>query len=146
MTVEYLIIIIAFLSLCQNKRRRPAALIFALFTSWHDMFMSGLNGISYYASAAGFDLAIIMLTANLIKMPKLTVDLHRICGISIALNFYGWIMWMLYLSPFSYNMAFAMLYIWTIIVLIKDEGVYNGNYRLDQWAHRFRWNYCQSRP
>ena len=138
MVVEVLIVGVVFLSLCQNQKRRPTALIFALFTLGHDMLMSGLDGLAYYGSAALFDLCVITCLANIRQSSRLTVSLLKVSLVSIVLNFIVWLMWITYLPPLLYNLSYGVLYSYVIITLIKNEGVEHGDFKLGRWANCFR--------
>ena len=138
MIIEWLIITIAFLALRQDGRRFPAALIFAASLLIHDVFLSELDGLLYYGSAALFDLMVITWLANLKGTSELTVNLLRISLASVVLNFTGWLMWVSYLEPSLYNISYVLLYSCAIIALIKEEGTGYGGYKLDRWASCFR--------
>ena len=138
MIISVLIGIITILALLQNNQRRTPALICALMLLVHDVFLSELDGLLYYASDALFCLMIITMISNLRETPELIIKLHKIFLIGIVLNLYGWIIWMLYLSPVSYNIPFMLLYGSVIIALLSWDGVEDGNYRMDGWANFFR--------
>ena len=151
MIVEWLILIIAFLSWKQkDEGRKDAAMILAIFTLSHDVFLSNWDGLAYYGSAALFDLGVITCVANLPRTPKLVNDILNISRVSMFLNCLGWIIWMNYWEPWPYNAAFVFLYCWTIVVLVKDEGAYRRDHALDRWSSFFRFtdhpgNYCNHR-
>lgn len=151
MIVEWLILIIAFLAWKQkDEGRRDAAMILAIFTLSHDVFLSNWDGLAYYGSAALFDLAVITGVANLLKTPKLVIDILRISRVSMFLNCLGWITWMKGWEPWPYNVAFIFLYFWTIVVLVRDERIYRRDLELDRWSTFFRFvnhpgNYCDYR-
>ena len=141
MIVTNLIIVIGLCSVFQSTRaRRDAALIFTVITMLHELLFYDRVGLFYYGTAALFDMAIIIGTANLTVVSSLIRDIHRISLASIVLNFSGWIMWQLYLSPASYNLAFILLYTWAIAVLIKGERKGARGARLDSWAYSLRFN------
>lgn len=138
MIIEWIIIAIAFLALRQDERRFPAALVFAASLLIHDVFLSKLDGLFYYGSAALFDLIVITWLANLRQTSRLTVNLLRLSLVSIVLNFSGWIMWIMYQLPALYNLSYIVLYLCAIIALIKKEGLGDGSYTLDRWVCCFR--------
>ena len=123
-----------------TQARREAALIFTCVTMLHELLFYDRVGLFYYGTAALFDIAIIVGTANLAVMPRLVKDIHRVSLTSIVLNFSGWIMWQLYLSPAAYNLAFILLYAWVIVLLIKGERKSARGGRLDSWAYFLRFN------
>lgn len=136
---QLLILAIVYMSLCQSEVRRNAAMIFSAITLIHYTLSPWLDGHIFFASAALMDLCIMILTANLIVMPKLVTRLHHICCVSIVLNCTGWIAWMLRWDLAIYALSYVFLYMWVIIILMKDEGVDNErNIRLGWWANRFR--------
>ena len=92
------------------------------------MFLSGLPGDTYFATAGLLDLFIIVLTANLVTTTGLVAEFHRICGASIIFNAAGWITWRHYIDLTGYALAYVLLYSWTILVLVKDEGIPEKKY------------------
>jgi len=142
MTVSILILIIAALAILQpTPTRQKAALICAAAYLTHDALFSELTGLEYYASAAEFDACIIFVTANMAHPCRLIKDIQRVCAISIALNVVGWVMYMLYVPPALYDFSFTLLYLWTIIILLRKDRQYIGDYTLDNWANYFRLNH-----
>ncbi len=103
-----------------------AAVVFVCVAWGHEVFFAHLGGFAYYASAASADLAIIILTSFLIDPPKMVLTLHRICLVSIVLNFIGWVAWRLYLPPEPYSAAMLCVFIWALVIFIsrdkKDVG------------------------
>ena len=144
MIVDYFVLAIMLLALCQSKKRRAAALVFAGINLYHGLCMAGFSDHRYFISGAFLAMLIIGVTANLPTVSKLTIDIQRICIADIIINAAGWVMYEFYLDPFIYNMAFTLLYSWAIVVLLKDEGLRYGAYRLDNWASYFRFDNLQS--
>lgn len=132
------IIVVAFLQ--PNAPRLFAALSFVGVTLSHELFLSNLDGLQYYGSAALFDLVIIILTSGINPVPKMVIDLHRICMVSIIANLVGWVLWFLYVPPLFYDASFVLIYAWTMITLINRNGSDVGGYTLDSWASCFRFN------
>lgn len=136
-----LISVIAFCALFQpNAPRLFAAVAFAAITLCHHVFLSDLDGLYYYGSAALFDLAIIILTSGINPVPDMVLSLHRICFVSILANLAGWILWACYLPPLAYNISFGVIYLWAVITLIKRNGDDVGGFTLGSWASCFRFN------
>lgn len=133
--ITILLITMCIVALIQpNMSRLFGAVIFAGLTMVHDIFLSDLDGLAYYGSAALTDSAIIMLTSGIFPIPVMVVRLHYICLISILVNAIGWVMWMAYLSPIVYNMTFMLIYFCVIITMIrKDTSDVRGGYQLDDW-------------
>ena len=132
------IILVAFFQ--PNAPRLFAALSFVGITLSHELFLSNLDGLQYYGSAALFDLVIIILTSGINPVPKMVIDLHRICMVSIIANLVGWVLWFFYVPPLFYDASFAVIYTWTLITLINRNGSDVGGYTLDSWASCFRFN------
>lgn len=133
-----LIIAMAFIQ--PNAPRLFAAVIFVGVTALHEVFFSDYDGLQYYGSAALFDLAIIILTSGINPIPKMVLSLQKICIVSIVANLVGWILWFLYYPPLLYDLAFVVIYAWTLIILIKRNGLNVGGYSMDSWASCFRFN------
>ncbi|MCK5018039.1 MAG: hypothetical protein KAS32_13365 [Candidatus Peribacteraceae bacterium] len=102
-----------------------APLIFATVALMHDLYLSSLDGLFYYGSAAVFDFVVIILLSKL-KPIMLVCDIQLISLISMILNAIGWAMWMFYLSPALYNGAFIGLYLCACFVI--GRGTHAGIY------------------
>ncbi len=126
------IVVVAFFQ--PNAPRLFAALSFVGVTLSHELFLSNLDGLQYYGSAALFDLVIIILTSGINPVPKMVIDLHRICMVSIIANLVGWVLWFLYVPPLFYDASFAAICAWTLIPLINRIGSDVGGFTLDSWA------------
>ena len=141
MTVNYLILALGVAAISQpTPARRKVAAIFVTATLSHCIIGEWLDGLAYYASAAIFDVLIITTTANLKETPRITRDIHKVCLASIVLNASGWIAYMLYIPPTGYDLCFIFLYLWSIIVLTKEDGRYAGDNTMDRWAYYLRFN------
>jgi len=122
MIVDLLTIALLFAAIIQpTRKRRMVAMVYAFANFAHGQFLSNLEGISYFGSAALVDLAIISITASLPYVPRLTIEIHKICLASISINAIGWVIWGLYLPVSGYNAAMVVLYAWAFIVLLKQE-------------------------
>ena len=66
-----------------TKPRLYVALTFTSVTLVHDIFLSSLEGFAYYGSAAIGDLLIIVIISNIRPILKMTIQLNKICMISI---------------------------------------------------------------
>jgi hypothetical protein len=86
--------------------------------------MPELDGLAYYVSGAIAASAIVILTSFFDKVPRLVISLHKICFSAIILNAIGWLVWVFYLPPIMYNMAFIALYLWAIFTLMTGSGGY----------------------
>jgi len=121
-----------------NAPRFFAAVLFVSATLLHELFLSDTEGALYYGTAALFDLAIIILTTGISPIPRMVIDLHKICMYSIVANFFGWVLWRNYLPPLAYDTAFVVVYAWALITLIKRNGHDVGGYSMDSWRSCFR--------
>jgi len=141
MITTVLLTIIALTVLIQpNAPRLFAALLFVGLTLIHEFFMSDLDGLAYYGSAALLDLGIIILTSGITPVPKMVIDLHRICMVSILINFIGWLIWLAYLPPAAYDSAFVILYLWAVYILINKDSADVGGFTMGGWESCFHFN------
>lgn len=109
----------------------------------HDAFLSHLDGLSYYGSAALFDLLAIILMSGIRPVPVMVVRLQRICVASIALNAAGWVLWASYFPPLAYDLLFICVYLWALITLLLRDSAHDvGGYTMDRW----RSCVCFNRP
>lgn len=108
--------------------RRAAVGLFVFFTIMHELYLSEVDGLLYYGSAAFFDLLIILLTRNIRPLTDTIVNIHMICVISILFNYIGWIIWALYLPPLIYNWSFVMVYSLAVYAFLRmdDSNVGGG--------------------
>ena len=124
-----------------NAPRLVASVSFVSITRAHEFFLSETTGIGYYGSAALFDLATMAVLRGINPVPKMVLSLQKICIVSIGLNLAGWILWMCYLPPTAYNLAFIGIMLWAIVVLtIRDESDVGG-FTMDSWGACFRGYY-----
>lgn len=137
--IDALTYAIVLLVLIQSSWHRvQVVFIFAMMTFIHNLFMAHLDGLPYYLSDAMFYAFVISATAMLPKISELTMSIHRICLAAIVLDVFGWVIWMLYLPPDSYNVAFMLLYAWTIIIIISGDREDAGSPAMDRWPSIFR--------
>jgi len=132
--IEILAVIIMLLAMMQaDEERYHVAMIFAIATLAHLLVVGFLDsGHVYYISAAVFDVLIMMLISRIPKIVGLTITIYRICIAEILVNAAGWAMWVSYMDPYWYNVAFMVLHLWAILALMqKDEIDDVGGYRVD---------------
>lgn len=103
-----------------------AAAVFAVAVLTHEVAFSGLDGLAYYASAAVFDLGVVVAIGSMSEVTRLAVLLQRVCLVSILLNAAGWLMWVTYLPPTAYNTSFTAIYAWAVYILLTEGGDYVG--------------------
>lgn len=101
-----------------SRARLVGALWFVSCAVLHDVFFSPLTGFEYYFSAALFDLFAIIGLASVRPITKMAIRLQIICGVSIAYNLGGFVLWFLYLPPFAYNTCYLFLYAVAAYVLL----------------------------
>ena len=140
--ITYLLYGMAVAALVQpNAPRLFAALVFSSLILTHDGFLSDLDGLAYYGSAALFDLLAIILMSGIHPVPRLVVRLQLICLLSVCLNAIGWALWVTYLPPLIYDWAFLALYTWAVITLIQRDGAHDvGGYTMDRWRSCIRFD------
>ena len=130
--IDFLTLMIVGIALLQPTRERMAvALIFASFTFVHNTFLYELEGLMYYATDALFYLLIILAISSIDKPSRLSVDLQKISIAAVALDYFGWCIYMLYIPPTGYNAAFMALYAWSIIILLRGEPEDARNTEMD---------------
>lgn len=134
----YALMAVAFIQ--PNAPRLFAAALFVSITLTHELFLSDLDGLMYYGSAALFDLAIIVLTSGINPVPRMVLSLHRVCIASIIINLVGWALWFFYFPPLFYDLSFVALYAWALWVFIRRDRADVGGYSLASWASCFRFD------
>lgn len=117
-----------------------AAFVFVGVTLLHEVFLADADGLLYYGSAALFDLAIVILLSGVHPLPKMVLALQQICIVSIFVNLFGWVLWVLYLPPTAYNTSFVLLYFWALLALINRGANDVGGYTMASWATCFRFH------
>jgi len=78
----------------------------------------------HYVSAALVDLLICYSLSRIAKPTKLVACLAVASLASIFINLIGWIMYMMYLEPYYYEMAGVALY--SIVILMSMKEGING--------------------
>lgn len=118
----------------RNAPRLYAALAYLLVNTSCEFFFADTD-VYYYGIAAMADLLIIILTGQIKHMPKMVINLHRLCLASIVGNGIGWIMWYSYMPPDLYNYFFVALYIWAIFILCERDHAGVDEFRADSWVN-----------
>jgi hypothetical protein len=130
-----LIGIICILTLIQsNKNRFHLAIFYSLACVVHILVFSSAIGVDYYLSAGVFDFALIYGFCLYAKPGNFSDNMILISVISLALNWYGWIIYENYLPPNSYDTAFQFLYGYAILTLLKRDKA-DDSY-VPYWLHR----------
>jgi len=139
--ITCLLIALVIASLRQpNAPRFLAAVAFVGMTLAHEFFFSGSEGAMYYGTAAAFDLAMIAMTSKINPIPKMVLNLHKVCLMSIVVNFAGWVMWFLYLPPTLYDASFVVVYTLAVVALFSRGREDVGDFALDSWYSCFLLN------
>lgn len=139
--LDILIILIIVISFCQrDPYHATVGTNFAMLICAHDLLCSALKleGLAYYGLAAVFDLAFIVTTISF-RDSKMLDSLYNICLTSIVLNFFGWILWFVFVSPIVYDISFLCLYIWAVVVLLKRDD-YVGGFGVGRTGTNFHFN------
>lgn len=118
-------VLCALLFIQRGSSRIYCAVIFLAFTMIHQLFLASIDGWSYYASSALFDLAVIGLLHNISPVTKLAINLQRISLLSMLTNAIGYALWFFYLDPALYNTMFIGIYSLAIFALIERDGAYD---------------------
>lgn len=124
----------------RNAPRLYAALSYLIVNTSCE-FLFADTDVYYYGIAAMSDLLIMILTSQISPMPKMAINLHRLCLVSIIGNGVGWLMWYSYMPPDLYNYFFVALYIWAIIILCERDYAGVDEFRADSWINRILGNY-----
>jgi hypothetical protein len=116
---------------------------FAGLTYAHNLHLYELEGFAYYGSDALVYLAVMVITGKLATLDDFTISTHRPCLGAIILDFFGWVIYMLYFDPDPYNAAFGALYALAIATLItRGRANDRGGYTVGNWpdyVHSIAW-------
>lgn len=95
----------------------------------------------YMSSALASVLVMILLSASVL-VSSVVLTLHKICLAAILLNLGGYIAYELDLSYLGYNLSFSILYIITIITLLKKDGRSDvGGFDSNSWRATISFNF-----
>jgi hypothetical protein len=115
------------------------AAVFSGLTYIHNLHLYQLEGFAYYGSDALVYLAIMAITGKLANIDSFTINVHRLCVAAIFLDLYGWVIYMLYIEPYTYNAAFAILYAVSIVVFVTGRKANDrGGYAVGNWHNYIR--------
>jgi hypothetical protein len=132
--IDFLTLVIVGVALLQPTfDRKMVALAFASMSFIHNTFMATLEGLMYYATDALFYLIVIFVVGLINSKTVLTDEIQKISIVAVALDYFGWLIYMLYIPPTGYNVAFMALYAWTIIILLRREPEDVGTTAMDRW-------------
>ena len=141
MTLQVLIAAVVIASLLQpTVSRAIPAILYAFMTAMHYVCMDRIEGPVYYVAAAIIDFTCLSLAYWVSTKATLSYQIMMICFVSIIINTMGWIMYMAYMRPDTYNMLSLALYLWAIAVLLKRDkvDVVLGHNRLGGWLFGLR--------
>ena len=117
-----------------NRVRLYVAGCFVGLAWVHELFLSDLDGIAYYGSAALFDLIVITVTSFIRPTPQIVPRIHVVCMASITINFIGWIMWWFYLPPAFYDAAFVAVYLSAVVAILWGDNADVGHNTADRFV------------
>lgn len=127
-----------------SATRAYAAFMFYSATYLHELFLKDAVGITYYGSAACFELFIIWVLSGINPPSKMVINLQRISLGFVVVNFAGFGLWFFYCPPFLYNLACTILYIlaFTTLILRDKKNVDDnlGGFALAGWLSCFRFS------
>ena len=144
MTTALLALIVIASVIQPNRQRLFAGLVYSGLLIVNELLLFNETGLTYYAGSALFDLAAIIIISHAAKVSSMAVNLQKICLSSIILNFFGWVMWMLYMPPVMYNSLFVALYVCALLTLITRNKSDVGEHALDSGDLGIRSNYNPS--
>lgn len=100
-----------------NSTRQPAILLFFMCLI-ENTFHDKLDGLYYYLFVATQD---AVLTIAFISMGN--KKLSELSAISVAVSFYGWATYEMYLPSLSYDICAQMVITFQVIALGNDDGL-----------------------
>ena len=122
--------------------RMLASLSFASLFMLHTLIDHMLTDYVYYAISAIFGLLIMFIISSACRVSQVVLSIHKICLASIVINGIGCLFWYSYISPVYYNIAFFILYLWTIKTLLGRDGRYDvRGFTADCWRLSFCYNH-----
>ena len=140
-----LVALIALASVMQpNSQRLFVGLAYSVLLIASDLLLSNSMGLLYYYGSAVFDVATIIIISRVAKVSSMVLTIQKICLVSILLNFFGWVMWELYMPPVMYNSLFIALYVYALLTLVRRSSIDVGEYTLGYRWFGFRTNYNSS--
>lgn len=100
---------------------RVSALAYAFCSLAHWYLCATVPDRAYYVYAGAFDLLAYGIVAIYAKPSRTATAFLSVCGFSIALNFYGLILYLAYYPPVTYNFAFVLLYCVAIYLTLRKD-------------------------
>ena len=107
-----------------GARAMICALVFLVFSA-HLLisdYMTYLDGLSYYGTAAIFDGVLIALLIRMPMRSALSADVMSILLVIIMINFAGWIIYELGFAPAPYDYAMLLANVILVIRLLIRTG------------------------
>ena len=105
--------------------RDPSVLIFASVTFIFCLIGKAIpdsQGFSYYFLAAFSDLIVIAWVSRLKNISDTAIYLQRVCIGFLVVNFIGWVLYMLYVSPRTYNDMSSILFLFATLFILRKNG------------------------
>jgi hypothetical protein len=142
MTLSFVLGALVAAAICQPTAERFIAAAGFVAAAWiHELFFSHLEGFAYHGTAAVGALAVMIMISRIIIPSPMIISIHRICIVSILMNFMGWVAWRAYLPPDPYNVAMLVVFIWALITLSRKEPTHGvGRDTVGWWGADFRIN------
>ena len=113
------------------QNRVLTALLFAAVMALHAFCLEGkpntpMGMLVFHGSAAAVDLALLRATPMLLD-GQLCDDMQLLCWFSVAVNFAGWILYMVYAPPYFYNTIQWVLSCiqWGRLFLVDGDNAHN---------------------
>lgn len=130
MITDYLVLIILAISVFHTIKYNVSyslpSIIFGGINFCYSLTLSDHKTALHYFLGAFLALCIAGLI-SLYKCSRLAIELQFICVLDITFNMVGWVLYELYQEPYYYDGLFVALYMWTICVMIKYEGIKYGD-------------------
>lgn len=101
--------------------RRAAASLYAAMCLVHELTHIYTPGALYYILNGGLTSIVLAYLCRYGRCSQFTDNMIYVCIASILLNFYGLVIYQLYMDPASYNLAFHGVYILAILILLKKD-------------------------
>ncbi len=92
-------------------------------------------GTLYHLGVTAIDLAILYYLTRFVHLSELIVNLQIACEAFIYINLLGWIAYMRYIPPETYNQTCSLVYAWVLIKIISGSG-WRGfrDLTMDRWC------------
>ena len=126
-----------FLTAFAQLSRRRFIFVFCsgLIFLFHNSIDPLLSDPAYYFTAAIADASCILIGKMLSPIDKAIRKLQISCFAFIIINTYGYIIWFLYMQPFTYDFACSLAYICMILFSMRGEAKIDQPLHPDRHVH-----------